>query len=78
MLGAALVNIEKGYSLAESVMFGFSAAVGFTLAIVLFAGVRERLAFAEPPRAFRGFPILLISAGLAAMAFSGFSGMRFS
>ncbi len=78
VLGAALVNIEKGYSLAESVMFGFSAAVGFTLAIVLFAGVRERLAFAEPPRAFRGFPILLISAGLAAMAFSGFSGMRFS
>lgn len=78
VLGAALVNIEKGYGFIESVVFGFSAAVGFTLAIVLFAGVRERLAFAEPPRAFRGFPILLISASLAAMAFSGFSGMRFS
>ena len=77
VLGAALVNIEKGYSFVESVVFGFSAALGFTLAIVIFAGVRERLNFANPPKAFRGFPILLISAGLAAMAFSGFSGMKF-
>ncbi len=77
VLGSALVNIEKGYSFPESVVFGFSAAIGFTLAIVIFAGVRSRLQFAEPPRAFRGFPILLISAGLAAMAFSGFSGMKF-
>lgn len=77
VLGAALVNIEKGYSFIESVVFGFSAAIGFTLAILVFAGVRARLAFANPPKAFRGFPLLLISAGLAAMAFSGFSGMRF-
>lgn len=77
VLGAALVNIEKGYSFIESVVFGFSAAIGFTLAIFVFAGVRARLAFANPPKAFRGFPLLLISAGLAAMAFSGFSGMRF-
>ncbi len=77
VLGAALVNIEKGYSFVESVVFGFSAALGFTLAIVIFAGVRERLNFANPPKAFRGFPLLLISAGLAAMAFSGFSGMKF-
>ncbi|MGN1346488.1 MAG: electron transport complex subunit RsxA [Eubacteriales bacterium] len=77
VLGAALVNIEEGYSFIESVVFGFSAALGFTLAIVIFAGVRERLAFANPPKAFRGFPILLISASLAAMAFSGFSGMKF-
>lgn len=77
VLGAALVNIEKGYSFPESVVFGFSAALGFTLAIVIFAGVRARLQFAEPPKAFKGFPILLISAGLAAMAFSGFSGMKF-
>lgn len=77
VLGSALVNIEKGYSFPESVVFGFSAAIGFTLAIVIFAGVRSRLQFAEPPKAFRGFPILLISAGLAAMAFSGFSGMKF-
>ena len=77
VLGSALVNIEKGYSFPESVVFGFSAAIGFTLAIVIFAGVRSRLQFAEPPKTFRGFPILLISAGLAAMAFSGFSGMKF-
>ncbi len=77
VLGSALVNIEEGYSFIESVVFGFSAALGFTMAIVIFAGVRERLAFAEPPKAFRGFPILLISASLAAMAFSGFSGMKF-
>ena len=77
VLGAALVNIEEGYNFVESVVFGFSAAIGFTLAICIFAGVRERLNFADPPKAFRGFPLLLISAGLAAMAFSGFSGMRF-
>jgi len=77
VLGAALVNIEEGYNFIESVVFGFSAALGFTLAIVVFAGVRERLSFANPPKAFRGFPILLISASLAAMAFSGFSGMKF-
>ena len=77
VLGAALVNIEEGYSFIESVVFGCSAALGFTLAICIFAGVRERLNFADPPKAFRGFPLLLISAGLAAMAFSGFSGMRF-
>lgn len=77
VLGAALVNIEEGYNLLESVVFGFSAALGFTLAIVVFAGVRERLNFADPPKSFRGFPILLISASLAAMAFSGFSGMKF-
>ncbi len=77
VLGSALVNIEKGYTFPESIVFGFSAAIGFTLAIVVFAGVRARLQFADPPKAFRGFPILLISAGLAAMAFSGFSGMKF-
>ena len=77
VLGAALVNIEEGYSFVESVIFGCSAAIGFTLAIVVFAGVRERLAFAEPPKCFRGFPLLLISAGLCAMAFSGFYGLSF-
>ena len=77
VLGAALVNIETGRSFIEATVFGFSAALGFTMAILIFAGVRERLNFAEPPKSFKGFPILLISAGLAAMAFSGFSGMRF-
>ncbi len=77
VLGSALVNIDKGYNFIESVAFGFAAAVGFTMAITVFAGVRARLQFSDPPKAFRGFPILLISAGLAAMAFSGFSGMKF-
>ena len=58
VLGAALVNIEEGYSFVESVVFGFSAAIGFTMAICVFAGVRERLNFADPPKAFRGFPLL--------------------
>lgn len=75
VLGAALVNIQNGYSFIESVAFGFSAALGFTMAIVVFAGVRVRLQFAEPPKAFKGMPIALITAGLIAMAFMGFSGM---
>jgi electron transport complex protein RnfA len=75
VLGAAIVNIENGYNFIQSVAFGFSAAIGFTMAIVVFAGVRVRLAFAEPPKAFKGMPIALITAGLIAMAFMGFSGM---
>ena len=76
VLGAALVNIQNGYNFIESVAFGFSAALGFTMAIVVFAGVRVRLQFAEPPKAFKGMPIALVTAGLIAMAFMGFSGMR--
>lgn len=78
VLGSALVNIQEGYNFVESVVFGFSAALGFTMAIVVFAGVRERLALADPPKSFQGYPILLISASLAAMAFSGFAGMSFT
>ncbi len=78
VLGAALLNIQNDFSFIYSLSYGFAAAVGFTLAIVIFAGVRERLAFAEPPKAFSGMPIVLITAGLIAMAFSGFSGMNFS
>ncbi len=77
VLGSALVNIEEGYTLVKSIVFGFSAALGFTMAIVIFAGVRERMRFADPPKAFKGFPILLVAASLVAMAFSGFSGMSF-
>ena len=76
VLGAALVNIQNGYNFIESVAFGLSAALGFTMAIVVFAGVRVRLQFAEPPKAFKGMPIALVTAGLIAMAFMGFSGMR--
>ena len=75
VLGAALTNIQNGYNFIESVAFGFSAALGFTMAIVIFAGVRARLRFATPPKPFRGMPIALVTAGLIAMAFMGFSGM---
>ncbi len=78
VLGSALLNIQKGYGFGESVVFGLSSALGFTMAILIFAGVRQRLDVANPPKAFRGFPILLIAASLAAMAFAGFSGMSFS
>lgn len=77
VLGAALVNIQNGYNFIESVVFGFSAALGFTMAIVIFAGVRARLALADPPKAFRGMPIVLVTAGLLALAFSGFTGVSF-
>lgn len=73
VLSSALLNIQNGYNFIESVCFGFSAALGFTLAIVVFAGVRMRLAAAEVPKSFKGFPITLIAAGLLAMAFSGFT-----
>ncbi len=76
VLGAALVNIQNEYNFIESVCFGFAAALGFTLAIVVFAGLRVKMEFSEPPRAFRGLPLTLIAAGLLAMAFAGFSGIN--
>ncbi len=76
VLGSALVNIQEGYNFLESVVFGMSAGLGFTMAIVIFAGVRQKMVFANPPKAFRGFPITLLAAGLAAMAFAGFSGLE--
>lgn len=77
VLGSVLLNIQNGYNFVESIAFGFSSAVGFTIAIVIFAGVRMRVSLADPPKAFRGMPIALVTAGLIAMAFSGFSGMSF-
>ena len=77
VLSSALLNIQNGYNFIESICFGFAAAIGFTLAIVVFAGVRMRIATARPPRAFKGFPLTLIAAGLLAMAFSGFSSLSF-
>lgn len=80
VLGAVILNMQnysdmaKGESFIFSVLFGFFAAVGFTLAIVVFAGVRARMEYSEPPKAFKGMPIALIAAGIIAMAFSGFSG----
>ena len=76
VLSSALLIIERGHDFMYSVAFGFSAALGFTMAIVIFAGVRMRLEFADPPKAFRGMPLTLITAALAAMAFAGFSGVK--
>lgn len=73
VLGAALLAVQNNYSFLETVVYNFASAVGFTLAIVVFAGVRQRLEFAEPPKCFKGMPIALVSAGLLAMAFAGFS-----
>ena len=76
VLGVALLNIQEGYNFLESFVYGFSGGLGFTLAIVLFSAVRQRVEEAECPECFRGFPIALISAGLLALAFMGFSGMH--
>ena len=77
VLGVTLLNVERGYNFLESTWYSFSAALGFTLAIVLFAGVRERLENADIPEALKGFPITLITASLMAMAFLGFQGLSF-
>ncbi len=76
VLSSALLIVQKGYAFPQAVAFGFAAALGFTLAITVFAGVRARMDSAHPPRAFRGFPMTLIAAGLLAMAFSCFSGIK--
>ncbi|WP_313568620.1 electron transport complex subunit RsxA [Acetoanaerobium noterae] len=75
VLGVAILNIQSEYNLIETIFNGFAAAVGFTLAIVLFAGIRERLELSDIPEIFQGFPIALISAGLMSIAFLGFSGL---
>ena len=76
VLSCALLIVQNEYNLLQAVCFGFAASLGFTLAIVVFAGVRVRMENADPPRAFRGFPLTLITAGLLAMAFSCFSGIN--
>ncbi|WKY43030.1 electron transport complex subunit RsxA [Eubacteriaceae bacterium ES2] len=76
VLGIALLNIQYEYNFLETVFHGIGAALGFTLAIVLFAGVRERLETSAVPKALEGFPIALITAGLMSVAFLGFSGMQ--
>ena len=76
VLGVVLLNVQEGYNFIESVVYGITGGVGFLLAIVLFASIRERLQFSEPPKAFRGFPIALITTGLMALSFMGFSGLK--
>ena len=75
VLGVALLNIEKAYNLLQSFLNGVFAGVGFTLAIVLLAGIRERIQPKNVPESFRGFPITLIAAAILSMGFSAFSGM---
>ncbi len=76
VLGVALLNTQYNYNFIESVVYGITGGIGFTVAILLFASVRERLEFAECPKAFDGFPIALVTAGLIALAFMGFSGLK--
>lgn len=78
VLGVALTNVQSGYGLIESVTAGFGTAVGFTLAIVLLAGIRGRLDEEAVPAPFRGAPLVLLSAALMAIAFMGFSGLSLS
>lgn len=76
VLGVVLQNTQKSYTFIESVVYGVTGGVGFLLAIVLFASVRERLEFAECPKSFEGFPLALVTASLLALAFMGFSGLK--
>nr|WP_307774571.1 electron transport complex subunit RsxA [uncultured Cetobacterium sp.] len=76
VLGIAILNIQQNYNFIESVINGAAVAIGFTLALVLLAGIRERIEYADIPGPFKGVPIAFISAGLLAMAFMGFSGMQ--
>jgi len=75
VLGVALKNVQYGYGIVVSTLNGFATAVGFTIAIVLMAGIREKIEFNDIPKAFRGSAILLVTAGLMAIAFMGFSGV---
>ena len=75
ILGVAILVIQKDYNLLESVVYAFSNAIGFGFALVLFAGLREQIEFSETPKAMKGMPIALVTAGIMAMAFMGFSGL---
>jgi len=75
ILGVALIVIQKDYNLVQSVVYAVAMALGFTLAMVVFAGIREQMEFAPIPKAMKGVPIILVTAGLLAMAFMGFAGI---
>ena len=75
VLGVVLLNVQNNYNFIESVVYGITGGLGFLLAIYLFAVTRERLVFSDYPKCFEGFPIALITAGLMALAFMGFSGL---
>ena len=75
VLGIAITNVQKEYNLLESIVNGFATAVGFTIAIVILAGLREKMEYNDVPESFQGMPIVLITSGLMAIAFFGFSGL---
>lgn len=75
VLGVALTNVQKSYGILESVVCGFATAVGFTISIVILAGIREKMEYNDIPKPFQGMPIVLVTAGLMAIAFCGFSGL---
>ncbi len=75
VLGVALLNVQQGFGFTQSLVFGFGSAVGFTLVMVIFAALRERLALAQVPEAFKGAPIAFVVAGFLSLAFMGFAGL---
>ncbi len=75
VLGAALLNVERGYTLLQAMVFGLSAGLGFTLALILFSGIREKLETCDVPESFKGMPIAMIAAALVSVAFIGFAGL---
>ncbi len=75
VLGVAITNVQKEYGILQGIVNGFATAVGFTIAIVILAGIREKLEHNDVPRSFRGMPMVLLTAGLMAIAFCGFSGL---
>jgi Na+-translocating ferredoxin:NAD+ oxidoreductase subunit A len=75
VLGAAVLNMKQGYGFIKSTLFGFSAALGFALALIIYTGLREKIDRADPPLCFQGVAIALVTAGLLSLAFMGFSGI---
>lgn len=75
VLGVALTNVQKNYGILTGIVNGFATAVGFTVSIIILAGIREKMEYHDIPESFKGMPIVLITAGLMAIAFCGFSGL---
>lgn len=75
VLGVALTNVQKNYGILTGIVNGFATAVGFTISIVILAGIREKMTYNDIPESFQGMPIVLVTAGLMAIAFCGFSGL---
>ena len=75
VLGVAITNVQKGYDIVTGIVNGFSTALGFTIAIIILAGIREKMEYNDIPEAFKGMPITLVTAGLMAIAFCGFAGI---